>query len=413
MRLRSVLPLALASILIGGSLATCGRSSPPLAPRVPPGPAQPAHEAFSSERAWSDLEALSAMGSRASGSAGARKARRYIREQLEALEIEVEEIVTPVELDGAGSVELTHLVAILPGDSPQLFLLVAPYDSSRLDDVDFVGTNDGASGAALLLEFARVLAERPLPYTTRFVFLDGEGRLGRGGPAFEGRRRLGSRLLADRMASEGELSAVRLLVAFNRVCDADLRIARDLGSHRMYREEFWKSAGRLGRTEAFPPEELFESPQASHLAFRDRGVRPVIAIGDTAFGGAEPPGVYADTEEDDLAHCAPESLETVGVVSLAALETIGERLAKIDRFARSPLTEVEPSAAEPEPAGDAAETVPETPGAAPDAAADLPTEADGAAPDAPGGAAGQEPAADANQDAAEDAEASAQDDPTR
>jgi len=73
-------------------------------------------------------------------------------------------------------------------------------------------------------------------------------------------------------------------------------------------------------------------------------VRPVLAIEDTAFGGEDPPGIYADTEDDDLAHCAPESLGVVGAVSLAALETIGDRLAKIDRFARSPLTEVEGSA---------------------------------------------------------------------
>jgi hypothetical protein len=34
-----------------------------------------------------------------------------------------------------------------------------------------------------------------------------------------------------------------------------------------------------------------------------------------------------------------DSLGTVGIVSLAALEAIGERLVKIDRFARSPLSE--------------------------------------------------------------------------
>ena len=105
-----------------------------------------------------------------------------------------------------------------------------------------------------------------------------------------------------------------------------------------------RAAGRLGYTDAFPLDQPFESLLASHVAFRERGVRPVLAIEDTAFGGEDPPGIYADTEDDDLAHCAPESLGIVGAVSLAALETIGDRLAKIDRFARSPLTEVEGSA---------------------------------------------------------------------
>jgi len=345
MRLRLIVLISILASGLGGWGLACGRSSPPPAPRVPPGPAQARSEMFSSARAWSDLEALSRIGPRASGSAGAREARKYIGGELKAVDLEVDEIVTPVEFEDGGSLELTHLVATVPGDSHQLFLLVAPYDSSRFDDdVDFVGTNDGASGAALLLEFARVLADRPLHYTTRLVFLEGEGRLGRGGPPSEDQRTTGSRLFAEQMEIANKLASVRLLVAFNRVCDADLRIARDLGSHRMHREEFWKAAGRLGYTDAFPLDQLFESLLASHVAFRERGVRPVVAIEDTAFGGEDPPGIYADTEEDDLAHCAPESLGVVGAVSLAALETIGDRLAKIDRFARSPLTEVEDSA---------------------------------------------------------------------
>ena len=337
MRPRAFLPLLLAVALFA-----CGRSAPPPAPMKPPAPGLGRFESFSGERAWADLEALSAIGSRVSGSRGARMARQYIRSELATVGIDGRKVTTRVELEGLEPLRLTHVEAIIPGASPQLFALVAPYDSSRFEDIAFIGINDGASGAALLLEFARILADEPLPYTTRLVFLDGEGRLGRGGSELEDRRGFGSRSFAKRMDEEGALDEVRLLVAFNRVCDADLRIARDVGSHRTFREEFWKMAARLGRTDAFRPGDAFESPLASHIAFRDLGVRPVVAIEDTAFGGEEPPGIYADTEQDDLEHCSLESLESVGVVSLAAIETIGDRLAKIDRFALSPLTELEP-----------------------------------------------------------------------
>ena len=74
------------------------------------------------------------------------------------------------------------------------------------------------------------------------------------------------------MEQEGLLSSIRLLVAMNRVCDAEIRIARDLGSHRHHREEFWKAASALGGSDAFPPGQGFESVQASHRAFADRGV---------------------------------------------------------------------------------------------------------------------------------------------
>jgi hypothetical protein len=310
-----------------------------------PGPEPPAFETFDALRAWSDLEALTGIGPRPAGSEGAAKARNYIAEQLSSVDLEVREIETieEFELEGEGTsqIRLAHLAVTIEGRSPGLFLLVTPYDSSHFDEFAFVGANDGASGAALLLEIARVLSQRDLPFTTRIVFIEGEGRLGRGGPGIEEARWLGSRALAREMQADGELERVRLLVAFSDVCDADLHVARDLGSHRMYREEFWKAARRQEREDAFPRDGGFQSPPASHVAFRERGVRPVVAIVDTSFGGDEPPGIYAGTEEDTIEHCAPQSLETVGVVSLDAIDAIGTRLAKIERFSRSPTADVE------------------------------------------------------------------------
>jgi Peptidase family M28 len=334
LHLYCLLPLAVAA-------AACGVASPPPAPLQPPDLARARFEAFSASRAWADLEALREIGPRVAGTRGARAARDYLRKALEAAGAKPEEVVTRVELEGLPPFDLTHVVAELPGDSPQRFVLVAPYDSSRIDGIAYAGVNDGASGAALVLELARVFAAHPLPYTTQVIFLDGEGRLGRGGPALADRRELGSRALAAQMDEAGALAGIRLLVSFNRVCDADLHIARDLGSHRIYREEFWKAASRLGYTKAFRPGDTFQSLMASHVAFRDRGVRASLAIEDTALGGDEPSGVYDDSAEDDLGHCSIESLKTVGLVSLAALDRIADRLVKIDRFARSPLLPAE------------------------------------------------------------------------
>jgi hypothetical protein len=67
-----------------------------------------------------------------------------------------------------------------------------------------------------------------------------------------------------------------------------------------------------------------------------------VAIVDTSYGGDEPPGVYADSAEDTLAHLSPESLSVVGEVTLDALDHISRRLAKIDRFSRAPLEEESP-----------------------------------------------------------------------
>jgi Zn-dependent M28 family amino/carboxypeptidase len=299
---------------------------------------EPPPDVFSAQRAWADLLALEALGPRWAGSEAADRARTLIAERLAEVGLPSETVETAGEAEGPG---LRHVVATLPGASTDLVLLVAPFDSGRYADVQFLGTNDGASGAALLIELGRVLTTRALPYTVRLVFLEGEGA------TLEGERFAGSAAYAAALDASEELDRIRLLVAFNQVCDADLQIARDLQSHRMHREEFFRTARLLGSEAAFPLDLGFESVAASHTAFGKRGVRPVVALADTRFGGTEIPGFYAATADDNHEHCAAESLETVGLVSLEALDAIGRRLAKIDRFTSAPLAPLETAPSPP------------------------------------------------------------------
>jgi Peptidase family M28 len=340
-----VLPLRCALAVAAFALAACGGGGLPPEPE----PAGGDVVDFSGALAWAELEEL-AQAPRSLGSDGAAAARDLITTRLAASGIAVETLSTTAESKGFGPLALTHLVAVLPGASADRIVLVAPYDSGSYDGYSFVGANDGASGAALLLEIARALAGRPLPYTVELVWLEGEGRLGHGSGDERELRWLGSRGLAERWAETGHLAGIRLLVSFNRVCDAELHVARDSGSHREFRENFWKAAHRLGLGDAFSPARGYESVASSHVAFRERGVRQVVAIEDTAFGGDEAPGRYAG-KEDVIAHCSRESLTAVGRVAVEAVESISAQLAKIDHFARMPSAQPEANKprAKPEP----------------------------------------------------------------
>src|SRR5688572_6934693 len=166
--------LALRSVLAAAVLGlACG--SPPPKPAPPEPDAARAAESgdFSAELAWSQLEEL-ASAPRTLASDGAAAARDLITTRLGASGITVETLTTTVESKGFGPLALTHLVAVLPGASPDRIVLVAPYDSGSYDDHAFIGANDGASGAAVLLEMARVLAGRERPYTVELVWLEGE-----------------------------------------------------------------------------------------------------------------------------------------------------------------------------------------------------------------------------------------------
>jgi glutaminyl-peptide cyclotransferase len=321
------LPLSLAAIA-----AVCQAPPPEPAPSPVRDPAD-----FSGERAWEHLRRLAEIGPRAAGTPGAERARAYILEQLEMLGLEVVTFRSSLELEDGRVLELESLVAGLPGTSDDLFVLAAPYDSRHFESFEFVGANEGGSGAALLLELARVLSLRPLPYTTWIVFLDAEAPLGRGNAVEASTAWIGSSSLARDLGTRDGLSAIRLLAYFNQVADADLRISRDLRSHRSYRETFWDVAARLGHDDVFMPAQPYESPPAGHIPFLARGMRRVVLVMDTSFGGEEPPGIYAGTEDDTLERCSSESLEAVGAVTYAALDEIAGRLRKIDRFAGAPL----------------------------------------------------------------------------
>jgi hypothetical protein len=340
--MRAPMHVFLGGLTLTGILClACG--SAPAPPPLPRAPADGQVDAFSADRAWKHLEALAAIGPRASGTEGAAKARAYLQDELTSLGLEVVSQSSTVSFDSGDmpDFELVNLEVTIPGDSPDLIILAAPYDSAYHESFEYPGVNDGASGAALLLELARVLRSSPLPYTIRLYFLDCEAPLGRGGAENAEVQLLGSTAAAAGLESGRELAAIRLLLVMNRVSDADLRIARDRFSHRTYRDAIWRAAAELGYVEVFSPGAKFDAPVAGHRSFIDRGMRRTVAIVDPHFGDEEAPNLADHSEEDTLDRSSPRSLEVVGKVMLASLESISARLVKIDRFSEAPVV-VEP-----------------------------------------------------------------------
>jgi peptidase M28-like protein len=290
---------------------------------------------FSATRVSADLAALAKQPSNDA-------LRSYVASQLATTGLSIQTVETPgVQGAGAGVGEAKtwkHVIATAPGASPDLFVLVARLDEAR-GTLSGAALEDDLSGAALLLETARFLSTRSLPYTTRFVWLEGDV-LPRAEETGARPELGGSESLAARMSESGELSKVRLLVVFDRICRDDLHVARDLGSHRIYREDFFNTGARAGWIQVFPRNQEYETVEASHLAFRNAGVRSVVVL--SASGALASEGHT----------CAPQSVEAVGTVALDTLDTIGRRLAKIDRFSKAPLAATAESA-RPAPVGPA------------------------------------------------------------
>jgi len=334
-RLKQV--LAAGGLLLLAPCAGCGGNplaprptfAPRLAPAPPPGAGRPVvAEPFSLERAWAHLVALSDLGPRPAGSDANREALEYIRTRLEELGLELIEVESgedPEQEGGESVVRVSHLSARIPGESPDSIMLLAHYDTFDRSP----GANQGASGPAVLLELARQLVERPLPYTVEIVFLDGD--MGHSEDQPDVPLSEGGQIMARHLAQAGTLDVVRLAVVFGQVGDADLTIARDLHSQRIHREVFFDVAEALGLGDSFPRGRGYVESPASHRALRDAGMPRVVLIHDPWYGGDEVPGEYHGGEHDVRDHCAPQSLHTVGVVTLASLRQIAAQLEKVDR----------------------------------------------------------------------------------
>ncbi|MCP4037597.1 MAG: M28 family peptidase [bacterium] len=316
--LACALPIACQSTDAGSKAAAGGRAG-----REPE-----AGPSFSGQIAWQYMCALNQLGARVSGTRGAERSRAFLRDILERNEITTREVRVLSMVSEGDIVELTHLLAIVPGHSTDVMLLAAHYDTPR-DEPEPLHRDDGrASGSALLLELAGALQAGPTPpYTIWLTWIDGD--------ALASDQWLGTHSLADEWSRSGELDDLRTAVFFGEVGDHGHPIARDIDSPRIYREVFWEAAGDLGLDGTFPADSHYGRPHTGRSTFAQATMRSSIAIAHSASASRE--GVRADAGEPAVPHASAQ-LEAVGRVTLEALARTASKLRKIDRFAQSPLT---------------------------------------------------------------------------
>jgi glutaminyl-peptide cyclotransferase len=144
-------------------------------------PAQSLHRHFSGDRALTWAQAVTAFGPRPAGSEALEKTRQFLESELQKLgwvtQRQTFEDTTP-----RGRLTFVNLRARFGGEGggdpwsrAAPLLIASHYDTKFYTDFVFVGANDGASGNAVQLELARVLATSPaVAQRIELVFFDGE-----------------------------------------------------------------------------------------------------------------------------------------------------------------------------------------------------------------------------------------------
>src|SRR3954466_3234791 len=118
-------------------------------------------EDVSGEKALAHVQTMVDFGPRPPATEAIEKTRTYLIGQLESFGWKVER-QNFTENTPRGSVNFVNLIATFGGkDASPSFLACSHYDTKTFDTAQFVGANDGGSSTGLLLELARVLAQRP------------------------------------------------------------------------------------------------------------------------------------------------------------------------------------------------------------------------------------------------------------
>ena len=269
---------------------------------------------FDGARAWAHLQAQVAIGPRVAGTSENAKTRAFIISTLAASGIKAVE--QPFEArTPLGTVKMANVIATLPGDRPERIILASHFDTKLFKEFRFVGASDSASSTAALLELARVLKDRPRPFTLEFLFLDGEEAVVEWTATDSV---YGSRHYVQHARSAGTLAGIKALILLDMIGDKNLNIRREENSTRWLTDVIWNAARRLGHQRHF----LNESTpiEDDHLPFLQAGVQAVDII-DLDYAAWH-------TADDTLDNVSAESVKIVGDVVLAALPEIEQRLLK-------------------------------------------------------------------------------------
>ena len=277
---------------------------PTRTPTPTPVPAAIAQE-FDQARALDLVVSLVALGPRPLGSEAHDAAADAIVAELNRAGWQVEEQTSDI-----GGVPLRSIVG-KAGSGP-LIVLGTHYDTPPLADLDpemdnrslpVLGANDGASGAAVLLELARSLDKDTLGNTVWLAFVDGQYPPTGGEPVSAG-----AKSLAEALPPEALPQAVVLL---DLVGGLDQKFAVDQNSDPALTQALWSVAQQLGLEAWFLPETA-GAVDNGVLAFRQRDI-PAANIAGQGYP-------YRRTVKDTVDKIVAASLGRVGRLLKAYLE---------------------------------------------------------------------------------------------
>lgn len=280
---------------------TCG-CRPSLAPPVIDG-----------NSAYIYAEALVGFGKRCSGTDAYMEQADYIAEMARRADA----AVTTQDFTAKtikGDIKFRNIIAEVKGSSDRFVIVSTHCDLKDIDDEMFQGANDGASGAAVMLEMLRVSAEEDSkpPVTIRFVFFDGEECMSN----YSDTDGLwGSRYYVGKL-TKSEREKCLGVINLDMVGDKDLLITIPVNGDSSLTDLIINVAEDIGCSQYFT--RTLQNILDDHVPFHELGI-PAVNLIDFQYG---PANSYWHTGADRMDKISWQSLEIVGNVVFSAIWNI-------------------------------------------------------------------------------------------
>jgi hypothetical protein len=258
-----------------------------------------------------------AFGPRVPGTEAHRRTGDWMLDQLRRTADSVEVQAWTHVTQAGDTLPLRNFIGRYRPEAAERVLLLAHWDTRPRADREsslgaqrqpIPGANDGASGVAVLLGVADVLAKTPPAVGVDLLFVDGEDW----GTDFSGPDALiGSRYYATRLPRDRH---PLFAVLFDMVGDADLRIYQEAYSVQGAPEvvtRVWGVARDLGYGNVFEPS-VRDALTDDHIPLLEAGVRAIDVI-DFDYG---PRNAYWHTLQDTPDKLSAKSLKIVGDVAV-------------------------------------------------------------------------------------------------
>ncbi|MFX1510729.1 MAG: M28 family peptidase [Promethearchaeota archaeon] len=263
---------------------------------------------FNGTRAFGYVEAQCDFGPRPPGSDNLTACGDYIIATLESLNWSVQTqtwtyLNTPLRNIMAGELVSPHYVLLAHYDTRP----IADYDPDPLNrSRPILGANDGGSGVANLLELAEVLPDEAQA-VTMLLFVDAEDSGDYNGWDWI----VGSTHFVESLTQTQKVN-IQAAILLDMMGDADLQLPKERSSTPALVDSIWQLAADLNY------EDIFLNSAGlyvidDHRPFLSAGI-PAVDIIDFSYP-------YWHTLEDTPDKCSPDSLEAVGRVIEAFMET--------------------------------------------------------------------------------------------